>query len=118
VHLTLFYALIAKLFQLISALELGIKHTTFANHPVISRFHREEQVRAVLDWMDAGEAIELCREVVFVGDFNAPPNEPAYALLANRSFHSAHQTIHGMEPKFTFPTGLCCSPRSIFELNF
>jgi endonuclease/exonuclease/phosphatase family metal-dependent hydrolase len=66
---------------------------------------REDQVRAVLQWMDASGTAQ-CPDVVFVGDFNAPPHEPAYALLTQHGYRSAYASIHGAEPPFTFPTGL------------
>ena len=43
---------------------------------------------------------------VFVGDFNAPPHEPAYEAIASAGFVSAHAAVHGSEPERTFPTGL------------
>ncbi len=44
---------------------------------------------------------------MYLGDFNAPPSEPAYAELgAGLGLASAHVVAHGTEPDHTFPTGL------------
>eukprot|EP00698_Gefionella_okellyi_P004637 TRINITY_DN14243_c0_g1_i1.p1 TRINITY_DN14243_c0_g1~~TRINITY_DN14243_c0_g1_i1.p1 ORF type:complete len:266 (+),score=63.70 TRINITY_DN14243_c0_g1_i1:68-865(+) len=43
---------------------------------------------------------------IVVGDFNAPPSEPAYELFKQFSFVSAYHAVHGQEPDHTFGTQL------------
>ena len=47
---------------------------------------RAGQMRALLDWMDDPVAVAAAAHTIVVGDFNAPPGEPAYALLAARGY--------------------------------
>jgi len=43
---------------------------------------------------------------IVVGDYNSPPNEPAYHSMKQMGFLSAHELFHGKEPESTFPSGL------------
>jgi endonuclease/exonuclease/phosphatase family metal-dependent hydrolase len=69
-----------------------------------SKLTRDSQTVKVLDWI--AEDMKAHDAVVFTGDFNAPPDEPAYASIVDRGFVSAHKASHGSEPERTFPTGL------------
>ncbi len=62
---------------------------------------RTAQTRLLLRWLDerGGNA------QVLVGDFNAPPHEPAVGLLTER-LRSAYAAVHGREPEKTVPTPL------------
>jgi endonuclease/exonuclease/phosphatase family metal-dependent hydrolase len=43
---------------------------------------------------------------VLVGDFNAEPDEPAYARLRSHGFRSAYFEANGAEPAITWPSGI------------
>jgi endonuclease/exonuclease/phosphatase family metal-dependent hydrolase len=62
---------------------------------------REEQARALVDWL-AGDSDPL----VVVGDFNADPTEPAYAVMIEAGYRSAHLEANGAEPTVTWPSGI------------
>eukprot|EP01102_Stenamoeba_stenopodia_P010477 TRINITY_DN3159_c0_g1_i1.p1 TRINITY_DN3159_c0_g1~~TRINITY_DN3159_c0_g1_i1.p1 ORF type:complete len:282 (-),score=34.35 TRINITY_DN3159_c0_g1_i1:116-961(-) len=84
-------------------------HLWFINchlHHVIKDMEtRREQIEKIVEWM-AQPDINKDHVQVLVGDFNAPPFEPAYALLESCGFQSSYKTIHGSEPESTFPTAL------------
>jgi len=61
---------------------------------------REGQARQLVEWL--GEADPL----VVVGDFNADPTEPAYHLMSDAGFRSAHLEANGTEPAVTWPSGI------------
>ncbi|MEX0783979.1 MAG: endonuclease/exonuclease/phosphatase family protein [Dehalococcoidia bacterium] len=64
---------------------------------------RDQQVERIVDWMaDAPEA----DATVVVGDFNAPPNEPAYARMRAGGYRSASFEANGAEPDVTWPSGI------------
>jgi len=64
---------------------------------------RAEQTRLLLEWLAAGPT---AAGTIVVGDFNAEPNEPAYARMAAAGFRSAHREANGAEPEVTWPSGL------------
>jgi endonuclease/exonuclease/phosphatase family metal-dependent hydrolase len=64
---------------------------------------RDEQVRALLAWLDAAPSAD---GQVIVGDFNADPSEPAYARMTAAGFRSAYLEANGEEPEVTWPSGL------------
>lgn len=64
---------------------------------------RLAQVEALLGWLDAGPAHD---GLLVLGDFNAPPHEPAYAAMLAAGFTSAHAAANGAEPPVTWPSGL------------
>lgn len=76
---------------------------THLHHPPEAVAERDEQVARLVDWM--ASAPPAAGEVV-VGDFNATPDEPAYARMVAAGFRSAYATVHGREPERTWPTGL------------
>ena len=64
---------------------------------------RLQQVDALLPWLEAGPATD---SRIVVGDFNATPDEPAYARMTAAGFRSAHLDANGSEPAVTWPSGL------------
>ncbi|MEO6044860.1 MAG: endonuclease/exonuclease/phosphatase family protein [Tepidiformaceae bacterium] len=64
---------------------------------------REEQARAILAWMADAPAANA---TVVVGDFNAPPFEPAYEAMLDGGFASAFYEVHDDEPAVTWPSGI------------
>jgi endonuclease/exonuclease/phosphatase family metal-dependent hydrolase len=44
--------------------------------------------------------------VAVVGDFNTPPNEPAYGVMLDAGYRSAHAEANGAEPAVTWPSGI------------
>lgn len=46
------------------------------------------------------------RGLIVVGDFNAEPDEPAYAAMVAAGFRSAHEEANGAEPPVTWPSGI------------
>lgn len=76
-------------------------HHELAEGPV-----REIQARMILDWAHSLDTAESIDYSVLVGDFNTPPAESAYSLIAGRGYVSAYKQRHGHEPASTFPSGL------------
>lgn len=64
---------------------------------------RDEQAERILAWMEEAPAADA---MVIVGDFNAPPFEPAYARMAAAGFRSASLEANGREPGVTWPSGI------------
>jgi endonuclease/exonuclease/phosphatase family metal-dependent hydrolase len=64
---------------------------------------RVEQAADIVRWMAEAPAADL---VVVVGDFNTPPHEPAYALMLDAGYRSAHFEANGAEPAVTWPSGI------------
>jgi len=77
--------------------------TTHLHHVPAEPDVRDEQVRAVLEWLDAAPGADA---VVCTGDFNASPAEPAYARMVRGGFRSAYRDVHGGEPDVTWPSGI------------
>jgi len=76
-----------------------LHHVTTAEAATI----RDEQVEAIVDWLAAAPTVDA--EAV-VGDFNAEPDEPAYARMVAAGFRSAFQEANGAEPAVTWPSGI------------
>jgi endonuclease/exonuclease/phosphatase family metal-dependent hydrolase len=64
---------------------------------------REEQAGLMIDWLAGTPASD---GLVVMGDFNAPPTEPAYARMIDAGFRSAYVEVNGSEPAVTWPSGL------------
>lgn len=64
---------------------------------------RREQAEAIVKWMaDAPTA----NATAIVGDFNTPPFEPAYGVMAGAGYRSAYAEANGGEPPVTWPSGI------------
>lgn len=76
--------------------------TTHLHHLPADPQVRDEQTARLLGWLDAlpPAATVVC------GDFNAEPDEPAYARMAAAGFRSAYLEASGEEPAVTWPSGL------------
>lgn len=77
---------------------------------------RTAQARLLLQWL----AERADNPQVLVGDFNAPPGEPAIGLLTE-SLRSAHAVVHGHEPDKTVPTplrGPAQGPEAVLDYVF
>jgi len=77
--------------------------TTHLHHPPEAHVERDEQVAALVEWLDAAPPADA---VVVTGDFNAGPREPAYGRMVRAGFRSAHLEAQGSEPALTWPSGL------------
>ena len=64
---------------------------------------RDEQVERIVAWLENAPAADA---MVLVGDFNAPPHEPAYGRMLAANFRSAFFEANGTEPKVTWPSGI------------
>lgn len=64
---------------------------------------RLEQVELLLPWLAAAPAHDA---LVVVGDFNAPPGEPAARRMRDEGFRSAFAEANGADPAVTWPSGL------------
>lgn len=73
------------------------------HHLTADEAARDEQARNLLDWV--AEAPEA-DGVLVVGDFNAEPDEPAWARMREAGFRSAYAEANGVEPAVTWPSGL------------
>ena len=62
---------------------------------------RAEQASAVAAWL-----APIAGPLVVVGDFNADPTEPAYRVMLDAGFRSAHAEANGAEPAVTWPSGI------------
>jgi endonuclease/exonuclease/phosphatase family metal-dependent hydrolase len=62
---------------------------------------RAEQAKALTDWLASVRGA-----LVVVGDFNAVPTEPAYQVMLDAGFRSAHAEANGAEPAVTWPSGI------------
>lgn len=76
---------------------------THLHHEVPAAAERERQAEALVDWL--GDVPGVDAQIV-VGDFNADPQEPAYARMLAADFRSAHREANGSEPEVTWPSGL------------
>jgi endonuclease/exonuclease/phosphatase family metal-dependent hydrolase len=76
---------------------------THLHHLVPDEAAREGQATALLAWLAAKPAPDA---QIVVGDFNAEPNEPAYARMVEAGFRSAHAEANGTEPEVTWPSGI------------
>jgi endonuclease/exonuclease/phosphatase family metal-dependent hydrolase len=76
---------------------------THLHHLPADRAIRDDQTAALLRWLDGSPAHDA---LVVVGDFNAPPDEPAARRMRAAGFRSAHAEARGEEPAVTWPSGL------------
>jgi endonuclease/exonuclease/phosphatase family metal-dependent hydrolase len=76
---------------------------THLHHPGADEAVRAEQTAAVVDWLASAPAADA---TVAMGDFNADPGEPTYALMQAAGFRSAYADVNGSEPDVTWPSGL------------
>lgn len=64
---------------------------------------RVEQAEAIVAWMAQAPAADV---TFVVGDFNTPPFEPAYGVMAGAGYRSAVFVANGAEPPVTWPSGI------------
>ena len=76
---------------------------THLHHAVEGATERDEQVAAILPWLDAALAADA---TILMGDFNAGPDEPGPRRLRDAGFRSAYAEANGAEPAVTWPSGL------------
>ncbi len=76
---------------------------THLHNPPDANGERLAQVERLLAWLDGAPEHEA---MLVAGDFNADPNEPAYARMTAGGFRSAYLEHHGHEPSVTWPSGL------------
>jgi len=76
---------------------------THLHHVPADAAARSEQTRSLIAWLDA---VPAPGGLVVVGDFNAEPDEPAYAAMLAAGFRSAHLEANGAEPAVTWPSGI------------
>ncbi len=76
---------------------------THLHHAVPAATERDEQAQVLLAWLDGAPATTA---QVVVGDFNADPQEPAYARMTAAGFRSSYLEANGTEPDVTWPSGL------------
>jgi endonuclease/exonuclease/phosphatase family metal-dependent hydrolase len=74
---------------------------THLHHLPVDEVVREEQASALVAWLAADDG-----PLVVVGDFNAEPVEPAYRVMRDAGFRSAHLEANGVEPDVTWPSGI------------
>ena len=76
---------------------------THLHHPPAASAERLAQVEALVAWLASSPEHDA---MAVVGDFNANPQEPAYARMREAGFRSAYRERHGAEPAVTWPSGL------------
>lgn len=76
---------------------------THLHHPPAATEERRAQVAQLVPWLDTSPAHDA---MIVVGDFNADPEEPAYAGMVAGGFRSAYRVANGAEPAVTWPSGL------------
>ena len=76
---------------------------THLHHVVGAARERDQQTARLLDWLNASPAAP---NQVVMGDFNASPDEPAYARMRAAGYRSAYAEANGTEPPVTWPSGL------------
>jgi endonuclease/exonuclease/phosphatase family metal-dependent hydrolase len=74
---------------------------THLHHEVEDLAVRREQATALTAWL-----ADRTGPLVLVGDFNADPTEPAYEVMRDAGFRSAHLEANGGEPAVTWPSGI------------
>ncbi len=84
-----------------------IAAVTHLHHLVADPGIRDAQAASLIEWLD-GAAPSTDGQIV-VGDFNAPPEEQAYARMVAAGFRSAFREANGEEPAVTWPSGLAKS---------
>jgi endonuclease/exonuclease/phosphatase family metal-dependent hydrolase len=76
---------------------------THLHHPPADEAARAEQAGALVAWLRERPAPG---GTIVVGDFNAEPVEPAYQVMVEAGFRSAHAEANGVEPAVTWPSGI------------
>lgn len=76
---------------------------THLHHVVDGASQRDEQAKAILEWLDGAPATTAR---VMVGDFNANPQEPAPIRIRAAGYRSAYAEANGADPAVTWPSGL------------
>ena len=76
---------------------------THLHHRPLEPEVRKEQAEAICTWMAAAPQADA---TFIVGDFNTPPHEPAYAVMAASGYRSAFREANGTEPAVTWPSGI------------
>ncbi len=76
---------------------------THLHHIPADEAARDEQARLLVDWLAAAPPADA---IVVVGDFNAEPDEAAYARMRSAGYRSAYSEANGTEPEVTWPSGL------------
>jgi len=76
---------------------------THLHHAVGAATERLQQAQQLVAWLDTAPAHDA---LIVVGDFNADPGEPTYALMVDARFRSAFAAANGAEPPVTWPSGL------------
>jgi len=80
---------------------------THLHHPPNAHAERDRQAQALLSWLDETAADGPPADAtILAGDFNAGPDEPAYARITAAGFRSGHLEANGREPEVTWPSGL------------
>jgi endonuclease/exonuclease/phosphatase family metal-dependent hydrolase len=80
---------------------------THLHHPPDARVERDAQAQALLAWLDdATGDVANAAATILAGDFNARPDEPAYARITAAGYRSAHLEANAHEPEVTWPSGL------------
>ncbi len=74
---------------------------THLHHLPADEAVREEQATTLTSWLAGTDG-----SLVVVGDFNAHPGEPAYRVMRDAGFRSAHVEANGAEPPVTWPSGI------------
>ncbi|MBI2781470.1 MAG: endonuclease/exonuclease/phosphatase family protein [Chloroflexi bacterium] len=74
---------------------------THLHHLVPDESAREEQARALTEWLAPVEG-----PLVVVGDFNAEPVESTYRVMLDAGFRSSSAEANGAEPAVTWPSGI------------
>ena len=74
---------------------------THLHHLTADAAVREEQATTLGSWLAGNDG-----SLVVVGDFNAHPGEPAYRVMRDAGFRSAHVEANGSEPPVTWPSGI------------
>jgi endonuclease/exonuclease/phosphatase family metal-dependent hydrolase len=76
---------------------------THLHHTVPDEGIRAAQAAALVEWLADRPDPE---PLLVVGDFNAEPVEPAYGVMTDAGFRSAHLVANGAEPAVTWPSGI------------
>lgn len=73
------------------------------HHSVDGAAERDAQAAALLAWLADAPPTDAR---ILMGDFNADPQEPAYARMRDAGWRSAFLEANGAEPEVTWPSGL------------
>jgi endonuclease/exonuclease/phosphatase family metal-dependent hydrolase len=74
---------------------------THLHHLVPDEAVRAQQAEALVAWLS-----DITWPLIVVGDFNAEPEEPTYAVMRDAGFTSAFVAANGAEPAVTWPSGI------------